>query len=73
MPLDRLLPEIPAVMLNERGVWRATHGNEVTAADLVDALSGAGGRWRLLDGAGGLLGIAETSPGGALHPVLVLV
>jgi len=73
VPLDRLLPEIPAVRLNERGVWRATHGNEVTAADLVDALSGAGARWRLLDGAGGLLGIAETSAGGALHPVLVLV
>jgi hypothetical protein len=30
-------------------------------------------RWRLLDGSGTLLGIAESRPGGLLHPVIVLV
>ena len=73
VPLDRLLPEIPAVRLSERGVWRATHGNEVTAADLVAPVTGPDGQRRLLDGEGQLLGIAETRPGGALHPVVVLV
>ena len=73
VPLDRLLPEIPAVTLSERGVWRATHGNEVTAADLTAPFSGTDGQRRLLDGAGQLLGIAESRPGGALHPVVVLV
>jgi tRNA pseudouridine55 synthase len=73
VPLDRLLPEIAAVTLNERGVWRATHGNEIGAEDLVGAVSGADGSCRLLDGAGRLLGIAEVRPGGALHPMLVLV
>ena len=75
VPVDRLLTEIPAVTLNQRGIWRATHGNEVMPADLVAAVpvAGAGERRRLLDDAGQLLGIAETRPGGALHPVLVLV
>jgi tRNA pseudouridine55 synthase len=75
LPLERLLPEIPAVTLNDRGVWRATHGNEVGPDDLVTQGSVVGDerRRRLLDGAGRLLGIAETRPGDLLHPVLVLV
>jgi tRNA pseudouridine55 synthase len=73
LPLSRLLPDIPAVTLNARGVWRAAHGNEVRAEDLVDIFDGADRRCRLLDGTGQLLGIAEARPGGALHPVLVLV
>jgi len=73
VPLDRLLPEIPAVTLNQRGVWRATHGSEITQADLVHPFTGPDGPRRLLDGAGQLLGIAETRPDGALQPVLVLV
>jgi tRNA pseudouridine55 synthase len=93
VPLDRLLPHVPAVVLNERGVRRATHGNDVTIEDLAGpagtlphapvALPEGGfeapaaapepARWRLLDEGGGLLAIAESRPGGALHPVIVLV
>jgi tRNA U55 pseudouridine synthase TruB len=93
IPMNRLLSHVPAVVLNDRGVRRATHGNDVTLDDLavpsgtplvpgtdpaeagfeapVDALTS--GRWRLLDQEGALLAIAESSPGGALHPVIVLV
>jgi hypothetical protein len=49
----------------------------VTSADLADSTAGTAtekeDRWRLLDGAGLLLGIAERSPAGLLHPVIVLV
>ena len=86
VPIDRLLPHVPAVVLNERGVRRATHGNDVTVEDLL-APSGTPpatpaapaeggfepGRWRLLDEGGALVAIAESRPGGALHPVIVLV
>ena len=81
IPLERLLPEVPAVVLNERGVRRAAHGNELAIEDLADPPQAAGaaideateGRWRLLDGSGMLLAIAESRPGGLLHPVIVLV
>ncbi len=86
IPIDRLLPDVPAVVLNERGVRRATHGNDVTVEDLM-APSGrpprrlqprrravssrrAGASWTR--GARSLA-IAESRPGGALHPVIVLV
>jgi len=87
IPMNRLLFHVPAVVLNERGVRRAAHGNDLAFDDVVPA-SGtgraeagfgtaagatAGGRWRLLDEAGTLLAIAETRPGGALHPVIVLM
>ncbi len=75
LPLERLLPEMPAVTLNDRGIWRATHGNEVGPADFARPTPpvASEGRWRLLGGAGQLLGVAEARPGGLLHPVLVLV
>jgi tRNA pseudouridine55 synthase len=81
IPLERLLPEVPSVILNERGVRRAAHGNELALEDRAypDPAAGATmdaasqGRWRLLDGSGMLLAIAESRPGGLLHPVIVLV
>jgi tRNA pseudouridine55 synthase len=78
VPLSLLLPHLPCVVLNARGVRRATHGNDVTSADLeASQTSGIASesedRWRLLDGAGTLLGIAQRSPVGLLHPVIVLV
>ena len=82
IPLGQLLPQVPAVVLNERGVRRATHGNELAPGDLErppDLAAGAEGqganpaRWRLLDGTGALLGIAEMRLGRVLHPVIVLV
>ena len=80
--LNRLLPQMPAAVLNERGAQRAAHGNTLGPSDFtgVQELPGTGEgdavaphRFRLMDGSGGLLGIAETRPGGLLHPVIVLV
>jgi len=81
VPIEQLLPQVPAVVLNDRGAVRAAHGNELTPEDLSDpsavsrpAEDGSNpGRWRLVDGRGMLLGIAESRPGGLLHPVIVLV
>jgi tRNA pseudouridine55 synthase len=80
VPIDELLPEMPAAVLTDQGARRAAHGNELTPAELTTqaVLASAGdavpaSRCRLLDPGGHLLGIAEYRPGGALHPVIVLV
>lgn len=77
LPLERLLSDVPAVGLTERGAKRASHGNPVGPADMADPALAAGAssaaRVRLLDGAGTLLGIATPTAGGLLHPVIVLV
>jgi tRNA pseudouridine55 synthase len=81
--LDRLLPELPAVVLNEAGVRRVSHGNTVTSEHFFEG-SGAAPEWgsggggqpakvRLLDASGSLLGIAEWRGAGLLHPAIVLV
>lgn len=80
--LERLLPGMPAAVLNERGTLRAAHGNTLGPADVMNpgempqAVSADGApphRIRLLGVSGGLVGIAETRAGGLLHPVIVLV
>ncbi len=81
LPIEHVLPQVPAVVLNDRGARRAAHGNELTPEDLTDPSTvssrseggSAPDRWRLMDGGGKLLGIAESRPGGLLHPVIVLV
>jgi tRNA pseudouridine55 synthase len=82
VPVHDLLPHIPAVVLNDRGVRRATHGNDVAPEDMRQAgdvsrhdpdRGAIPPRWRLFDESGELLGIAESRPGGLLHPVIVLV
>jgi hypothetical protein len=77
VPLEQLLTGVPAVVLSERGAARAGHGNVVGPDDLRDprqVLGTTGGaRVRLLDGNGGLVGLAEPTPAGLLHPVVVLV
>jgi len=71
--IDQLLPEIPAVILNERAVRRATHGNEIIAEDSKAGTPWDSPTYRLLDSSGRLIAIAESRPGGLLHPVTVLV
>ncbi|MEN3338802.1 MAG: tRNA pseudouridine55 synthase [Acidobacteriota bacterium] len=78
VPLAQLLPHLPQVILNDRGVRRAIHGNDVSTDDVAvtpGEVTGlpADARWRLIDTAGTLLGIAEAGPAGVLHPVVVLV
>jgi tRNA pseudouridine55 synthase len=74
IPLERLLPDIPAVVLNDRDRDRAAHGGHIPDPGPPAPHSGeTQTRRRLLDTAGRLIGIAETRPGSLLHPVIVLV
>lgn len=78
VPLERLLLHVPAVTLNDRGARRASHGNWLSPADVEGAFpaplaTGERSRYRLLDRAKHLIGIADQRPDGALHPVIVLV
>jgi tRNA pseudouridine55 synthase len=74
VPMERLLPEFPAVTLTEAGAKRARHGNLLSPGDIAGAPPGtAAGRVRLFDGGGVLLGIAEPAAGGLLHPAIILV
>jgi len=73
IPMEQLLPEIPAVVLNAQEVKRAIHGNEIMSEDVTKTAGSRSMKYRLLDSQGRLLGIAEMLPGGVLHPVTVLV
>ena len=89
LPMNRLLEEYPAVVVNPRGLKRATHGNALGPEDLTGpppfdllgtAISGVEGppapsvpKTRVVDEDGSLLAIAEPVSGGLLHPVVVLV
>ena len=72
IPLERLLPAIPSVVLTEDGVRRALHGSMLPPSAHESELPQTV-RVRLLDAAGHLVGIAELEPGGLLHPVIVLM
>lgn len=76
IPPERLLPALPAVTLNARGLRRAIHGNTIGPDEVTDPgllIAGSPSNIRLFDEAGGLLAIAEPHPGGVLHPIIVLV
>jgi tRNA pseudouridine55 synthase len=78
VPLEALLPDFPAVRLNDRGERRASHGNSVSVEDI----EGGADRFvtavqqshvRLMTGSGALLAIGQPAPGGILRPTIVLV
>ncbi|MBP7776007.1 MAG: tRNA pseudouridine(55) synthase TruB [Acidobacteria bacterium] len=76
LPVDHLLPALPAATLTPEAARRVRHGQSVQAAISDDSVTGP---VRLLDDLGHLLGIAEARPGpvgaGALRflqPVVVL-
>ncbi|MDE3156183.1 MAG: tRNA pseudouridine(55) synthase TruB [Acidobacteriota bacterium] len=73
-PMDALLPDLPAAVLNASGLRKTDHGSDLGPADLVRRLApGVTGRCRLVDEAGGLIALAEVRPGsGLLHPSIVL-
>jgi tRNA pseudouridine55 synthase len=83
IPIEELLPELPAVRLSERGARRASHGNFLGPEDLattgpvpdsaVLSRESGTGPVRLFDGAGRLVGIARGGPDGLLRPSIVLV
>ena len=73
IPMDALLPALPPVTVTERGARRAAHGNALAPDDLVRPAAAAAAHVRVLDPGGTLIGIAEETPAGLLHPVVVLV
>ena len=73
VPIDALLPALPPVTVTERGARRAAHGNALAPDDLVRPAVAAATHVRVLDPGGTLIGIAEETAAGLLHPVVVLV
>jgi tRNA pseudouridine55 synthase len=82
IPLERLLTDLPAVVLSETGVRRVAHGNVVAEEHLLAPSEAPRGeeiesaprpKVRLLDASGRLVAIAESRGGGLLHPTVVLV
>jgi tRNA pseudouridine55 synthase len=73
IPPAGLLADLPGLVLTGRGLRRAAHGNLIGPGDLEAGPPGAAGLVKLLDGTGALVAIAEPAPGGALHPVIVLM
>jgi tRNA pseudouridine55 synthase len=84
LPMNRLLPGVPGLVLTSTGVRRVSHGNSVSAEHFADAVGvtallaapqgqAAVERVRLLDQDGALLAIAEPRPDRLLHPVVVVM
>ena len=72
LPLEQLLPDIPAVVLSDHDRERAAHGAQIRSEG--PPLNGADTtRRRLVDAGGHLVAVAELRPDGLLHPVIVLV
>ena len=73
IPLDALLPDVPAVLLNERGRMYVTHGREIGPDDYTEGHPSS--EWvRLVDHSGALVALAN--PGrasGSVHPSVVLI
>jgi tRNA pseudouridine55 synthase len=70
VPMNAVLPELPAVVLDEEDARRAGHGNEI---DVGVAFSGRPEAVRLMARDGSLLAIARPSGRpGVLHPAVVL-
>ena len=75
VPLEGLLPELPAFELSEAGTRRASHGNALGPSDgrpRAGAIAPEGALSRLFSADGRLVALARTTPGGALQPVVVL-
>ncbi len=74
IPLERLLPDLPAVRLDEIDARRAGHGNDITVPDGgADPTFGGAPAVRLFAPDGSLLAIARPAGRpGVLHPAVVL-
>jgi tRNA pseudouridine55 synthase len=81
---EEMLPEWPAVVVNDEGATRVAHGGALEPNCIIDRREGSGGRsalalkdggaWiRVLGGDGQMLAAAELNPGGVLQPRVVLI
>jgi tRNA pseudouridine55 synthase len=78
IPAADVLPGLPGLMLTPAGVRRAATGCDIAFGDLVPETSGQAAatlppRARLLNSAKSLVGIADLTPAGLLHPVVILM
>jgi tRNA pseudouridine55 synthase len=75
IPMERLLPGFPAVIVTAEGLTRVSHGQQVRPVDLtVEAAVGAAEWVRLLDSSGALVGLGTPQRlSGFLHPEVVLI
>lgn len=73
IPLERLLPETPLIVLRPEDARRVGDGRSVPVPEDAGGRPGPGALARLVDGEGRLLALARLEPGGeALRPCLVL-
>ncbi len=75
VPMEELLPELPALVLRPEGVERARHGNRILPGHVLPAgaAPGEGPVFRLFSDDGRLLALARRPPEGeGLSPFLVL-
>ena len=82
IPMSGLLPELPIVVVTDRGLRNISHGNTVTKAEIYSFLpkrkestspGNVDEQIKVLSQTGDLLAIAERGPGDILHPRIVLV
>jgi tRNA pseudouridine55 synthase len=76
IPLERLLPGLPSVAVNDEGLARVSHGRELGAEQML-AETGPGlvSEWtRVFDSGGRLIALATTGTNaGSFHPAIVLI
>jgi tRNA pseudouridine55 synthase len=74
LPMERLLPRMPAVTVTPEGEERVSHGRSIEAVHLA-SLPPEPSEWvRLMGQSGALLALARPGqPAGALHPSVVLM
>ena len=73
LPLEAMLPQLPAVVLTDEGLLRVAHGRNVGRHDVASGPLDARVPIRLVDQRGQLVAIGEsTEVPGVLHPSVVL-
>jgi len=75
IPMERLLPDLPAVTVTAEGLTRVSHGQHVRPADMSGAMPPGSSGWiRVLDAGGALVALGTPQrASGALHPEVVLI
>jgi tRNA pseudouridine55 synthase len=75
LPMERLLPRLPAVTVTAEGERRVSHGRVVEPAHVAFGLPSGAVDWvRVIGPSGMLLALARPgTPAGALHPSVVLM
>ncbi len=77
VPMNRLAPDLPHVVVTAAGAQRAAHGNPLGQGDCAPGTEPPtwvfSGRLRVVDEGGRLLAIAESGADRLLHPKIVLV